>query len=117
MTDVMDMFRRTWLFGLGAIAFTTDKAQEFVNELIERGEVSRDQGQSMVNELVKRGNEAREELREMIKSQVKEAIDEVGIPSKSDIQRLEDKIDRLILMQKQSHVSTTEAGEASPEIF
>ena len=118
MTDrVTDIIRRTLLLGIGAVSLTTERAQEFVNDLIERGEISKEQGKSMVKELMKRGTEARKQLRDVVKVEVKKAIEESDIPSKEDIKRLESKIDRLILIEEQPRSVPREPGEASPEVF
>lgn len=116
MTGVADIFRRTLLFGIGAISLTAERAQEFANDLVERGEITREQGVSMVQELTRRGTEARKQFREAVRVEVRKALDEAKVPSESDIKRLEDKIDRLILMQKQAQMeSEEESGKASPE--
>ncbi len=116
---ITDLIRRTLLFGIGAVAITADRAQEIVNDLVERGEITTEQGKSMVKELMKRGTEARKQLRDMVKVEVKKALEEADISSKQDIKRLEDKIDRLILQEKQPHpgihIEGTETGEISPE--
>lgn len=96
MTDIADLFRKGMLAGIGAISLTTDKAQEIVNELVERGEMTREQGTSMTSELLKRGEETRNQFREMIKSELRKALDEASIPSKDDLKRLEAKIDILL---------------------
>ncbi|MCL6473087.1 MAG: phasin family protein [Firmicutes bacterium] len=119
MDRITDLFRKTLLFSIGAVALTAERAQEIVNDLIERGEVSAEQGKAMVGELVKRGTEARKQLRDMVKGEVKKAIEEADIPSKEDIKRLEQKIDKLILEEKQPHVEAhiehKDTGEVPPE--
>ncbi|MBE0447303.1 MAG: hypothetical protein IBX64_04250 [Actinobacteria bacterium] len=111
-----DMIRRTLLLSIGAISLTAERAQELVNDLVERGEITREQGVSMVRELISRGTEVRKQLRDVVKAEVKKAIDEANIASKSDLKKVEAKIDRLILMQGQ-RVEGEEAGEASSEVL
>jgi hypothetical protein len=40
----------------------------------------------------------------MIKAEVKKAIDEADLPTKTDIRRLEQKIDRLALIEEQDQM-------------
>lgn len=117
MTNITDLIRRSFLLGLGAISLTADKVQEWTDELVERGEMTRDQATSMVDELTRRGQETRRDLQDMIKDQVRESIKELNLPTKTDLHRLEDKLDRLMLMQRQTQIATTEPGEASPEVI
>ncbi|NCO65614.1 MAG: hypothetical protein COW32_07660 [Candidatus Aquicultor secundus] len=108
---ITDIIRRTLLVGIGAASITADRAQELVNELVERGEITRDQAKAMVRDLMTRGTEARNQLRDMVKAEVRKAIDEADIPTKTDIRRLEQKIDRLTLMEEQLPVDIEEEGE------
>ncbi|HEY3375136.1 MAG TPA: phasin family protein [Candidatus Aquicultor sp.] len=120
MANIGDLIRQSFYLGIGAVALTADKLQEWANELVERGEMSRDQASAMVSELTKRGQEARMDMRNMIKDEVKKAIDELELPTRHDIQRLDDKLDRLILIERQENVAATATnvgpGEASPEV-
>ena len=118
MTEITDLLRRTLLFGIGAISLTTDRVQEFVNDLVERGEITSDQASSMVSELTKRGSEARKQFRETVKTEIQKAFDGANIPSKTDLKRIEAKIDRLILMQgphAEAHIEGETLGGASAE--
>lgn len=111
----MDILRRTLLLSIGAVSLTAERAQELVNDLVERGEITREQGASMVRELMRRGTEVRRQLRDMVKAEVRRAIAEANLPSKSDLERVEAKIDRLILMQEQSRREGEETGGSSSE--
>ncbi|MHB8842068.1 MAG: phasin family protein [Candidatus Aquicultor sp.] len=114
MSDgITDIIRRTLLVGIGAASLTADRAQELVNDLVERGEITRDQAKTMVRDLMSRGTEARNQLRDMIKAEVRKAIDEADIPTKTDIRRLEHKIDRLALLEEEEQlpVDIEEEGE------
>jgi len=114
---VIDLLRRSLLLGIGAISLTAERTQELVNDLVERGEITREQGAAMARELMKRGTEARKQLREMVKAEVRKAIDEADLPSKTDLKRVEAKIDRLILIQGQVPVEGEETGETSSEML
>jgi polyhydroxyalkanoate synthesis regulator phasin len=98
MVDFADVVKKSMAAGIGVLAFTADKAHEFVNDMVERGEMTREQGMSVTKEIVERGEAAREQLREIIKTEVRKVIDEVRIAGKDDLKRVEDKIDRLLLV-------------------
>lgn len=97
MVDLADVIKKSVAAGAGIIAFTADKAQEFVNEMVERGEMTREQGMSVTKEIVERGEATREKISEMIKTEVRRVIDEAHIANKDDLKRIEDKVDRLLL--------------------
>ncbi|HVM70633.1 MAG TPA: hypothetical protein VMT91_02660 [Anaerolineales bacterium] len=82
------MLERTALAGLGLLSMTHDKAQKLVDELSERGEVKADEAKGWVDELVQRGKEERRALRKMVRAEVKKTMDEMGLATKEDIQKL-----------------------------
>jgi len=116
MSDsVTDLLRKSLLFGVGAVSLTAERAQEIVNDLVERGEITREQGRSMVQDMIRRGTETRKQIRDMVKAEVKKAIDEADLPSKSDIKRLEDKIDKLTSIETHTRARSGQPGE--PEVL
>lgn len=114
MAELSDIIRKSLSLSIGIVAFTAEKAEEIVDDLVEKGEITREQGLSMMRDIVKRGEETRKEFRRMVKAEVKKALDEADIPSKSDIKNIEAKLDRLLLMQAQ-HEPAQEAGEEPAE--
>ena len=54
----------------GALAMTRDKAENSVNDLVQKGEVKRDEAQSLIDELVALGEAQRDALREDLAAQV-----------------------------------------------
>ena len=58
------------LTGGGTLAMTREKATEFVNDLVQKGEVKREDAQELIDELVVRGKEARVNLLKALDTQV-----------------------------------------------
>ena len=51
MSNLSDDLKRAFLFGVGAIAKTTEKSKELIDELIEKGAITVEQGKSLNEEL------------------------------------------------------------------
>lgn len=68
----MAMMRKAIYFGLGALSLTKDKAEKFFNEMVEKGEVSREEAKTFVDEAIKRGEEEKVQLRAMIREELTE---------------------------------------------
>lgn len=117
MAELFDFIRKSLLLSIGAIAFTAEKAQELVDELVEKGEITREQGLSMMKDVVEKGTDARKELRQNIKTEVKKVLDEADIPSRTDVRNIEAKLDRLLLMQRQQVSPDEGAGEEPAEAY
>lgn len=58
----MNSLKKTLLASLGVIAFTHDKLRKVIDELVVRGELTREQGTTLFETLVSRGEEEREEI-------------------------------------------------------
>jgi poly(hydroxyalkanoate) granule-associated protein len=92
---MIELIRRGILLGLGAISLTHEKAKAFVDELVKRGEVTKDQGGELVQEILDRAKEQEKTITEKINTEIKKAIDSLGVASKKDISRLEKRIEEL----------------------
>lgn len=83
------------LAGIGLLSLTREKSQEFVNELVKKGEVRRDESKDLVERLVKRGEDEREAMRRLVRDEVATVMNELDLVTKKDIQNLANKINAL----------------------
>lgn len=95
MSEMSDMFRKMGLFGIGVISLTQEKVEEFSQEMIKKGELSREEGKKFVQELISEREKQIQELEDKINERVKETIEKSGMVMKSDIIALEKKIEKL----------------------
>jgi poly(hydroxyalkanoate) granule-associated protein len=89
---LLDISRRVLLAGIGAVALAQDEVEEFVNKLVERGEIAEKDGRKLVREVMdkrkKEGDKAEDELGKRVES----ILDRLNVPSKADIEELSQKI-------------------------
>ena len=90
-----DTLRKMGLFGIGIIALTQEKLEEFAQEMIIKGEMNREEGKKFVIEVLSEKDKQLKDIEEKISNKVKEAIENSGIATKKDIQALEKRIDNL----------------------
>jgi len=95
MSEMSDMFRKMGLFGIGVISLTQEKVEEFSQEMIKKGELSREEGKKFVNELLSQREKQIQELENKINERVKETFEKSGVVMKSDVIALEKKIEKL----------------------
>ena len=79
------------LLGLGVLTLTRDKVKQFVDKLVEEGEVRPEEAPSVIDRLVARGEKEREELRKLVRQE----LDRLIPVSRQDIEELNRKIDEL----------------------
>lgn len=82
--------------GWGAMILTREAAEKLVDELVKRGEVGQEEAKDLVNELLERGRKQQEKMQEVIRQQTAQILEELNLPSRDDLLRLEAKIDRLL---------------------
>ncbi|MDY7079777.1 MAG: hypothetical protein SXV54_23070 [Chloroflexota bacterium] len=89
------LIEKSLLAGLGVLTLTRDKVTQFVDKLVEEGEVKEEDAPGIIDKLVNRGQEEREELRKLVREELDKA--RIGLPraSRKDIEDLSKKIDEL----------------------
>lgn len=95
MTDVYDMLRKMGLFGIGILTLTQEKLEEFTQEMIKKGEMSREEGKKFVREVLSEREKQLKDIEDKINEKVKESLKKSGIVMKDDIEALEKKIEKL----------------------
>ena len=94
--------RKVLLASVGAVAIAQEEVESLVNRLIERGEIAEKDGRKMIDDIRSRRSEAQEKAEDQAKkaqSQVDKRIEDIlerlNVPTKSDIEKLSQKITRL----------------------
>jgi polyhydroxyalkanoate synthesis regulator phasin len=87
---LFDLARKVLLASIGAMALAQDEVEDFVNRLVERGEIAEKDGRKLVKEIIdRRKNETR---RAEVSKRMEETLDRLNVPTKSDIEALSQKI-------------------------
>ena len=81
--------------GFGAIAITKEKAENLVEELVQKGKVAKKDQPEFVKKLLKKGKEGRAEIEKIVEKSMTRVLNKLNIPTKSDIDALMKKIERL----------------------
>lgn len=91
----MDIIKKAMFFGLGLLSLTKEKAEEFVDDLIKRGELSRKEKFKMVDKLLKEAERQEEELVQRINSSIHKIITDLGLPTKKDIDGISKRLEEI----------------------
>lgn len=87
--------RRILLAAIGAVAFAQDEVEDFVNRLVERGEIAEKDGKQLIKEMLDKRNEKRRTIDGEVNKRFHDTLDRLNIPSKKDIEELSVKISEL----------------------
>ncbi len=85
------LLEKGFLAGLGLLSMTREKAQEIIDDLSHEGEVQKSEVKQWVDQLSNRGEEERQALRKLIRDEMKKVMDDMGLATKEDIQKLIEK--------------------------
>ncbi len=91
-----DLLRKFFALGFGAMVITKEAAEKLVAELVKKGEVGQEEARDLVNDLLERGKKGQEEMQKVIRQETARMLGELNLPSRDDLLRLEEKLDRLL---------------------
>jgi poly(hydroxyalkanoate) granule-associated protein len=89
---LLEAARKVLLAGIGAVALAQDEVEDFVNRLIERGEIAEKDGRKLVREVMDRRKKDAEKAEDEVGKRVEEILDRMNVPTKGDIEALGEKI-------------------------
>ncbi|MDD4803058.1 MAG: polyhydroxyalkanoate synthesis regulator [Syntrophomonas sp.] len=81
--------------GLGAISLTKEKAEKFIDEMVEKGEINREDAKQTLDEVIKKGAEYREEIRTLAREEIDNWRSKCAVVSRADYEKLEQRIKEL----------------------
>ncbi|MFT3891525.1 MAG: hypothetical protein QM730_07835 [Anaerolineales bacterium] len=87
------LLEKGFLAGIGLLSMTREKAEKLIDELSHEGELQKGEVKQWVDKLSDRGEEERQALRKLIRDELKKALDDMGVATKEDIQKLLEKRD------------------------
>jgi poly(hydroxyalkanoate) granule-associated protein len=90
-----DMLRTPILASVGAFSIAEEGIENFVRDLVERGETSEKEGRKIVEDFRKRTRKNRKELENKVDERIEKALKSFRLPTRKDIDTLARKIDKL----------------------
>ena len=91
-SSLLEMSRKVLLAGVGAVALAQDEIEEFVNKLVERGQIAEKDGRKLIRDLIERRKKETKKAERDLDKRVEELLHRLNIPSKADIEALSAKI-------------------------
>jgi len=104
-----EIARRIVLASIGAIAITHDEMEEFIDKLVERGEIAKKDGERLLNEVRERRGKHLGLDESRFQQRIEELLGRMKVPAKKDFEELnakistiEKKIDELMNQRNQT---------------
>jgi len=94
--------RNMWLAGLGALSVAEEAGTQVFNALVEEGKSweqerrkQTERTAQQVQNLTEEGTQAIEAVEERVRTEVNDALKQIGVPRRDDVQELRDQVDAL----------------------
>lgn len=91
-SPLLETARKVLLASIGAVALAQDEIEEFVDKLVERGEIADKEGKGLLREVMDRRRKQIDRVNDMVARRVDEALRRSSIPTRSDFEALSEKI-------------------------
>jgi len=101
--SVLNLSKKIILAGMGTLSLTREKANKIADELIKRGELSKEDSREFIVDLLNKAEQERDRLVEKIKPEIKNRLEKMSFVSKKYVDDLEKKVQEL--EEKIEHLS------------
>ena len=110
---MLDEMRRLALFGSGVAELTRHQAEQVIKDLVKAGDIRRQQASSAARDLYERSRENRKQLTAIVRSEIQNQVQNLGLASKRDVERLERRVARLEAARKKTTAKKSTATKTS----
>lgn len=86
MSEIKELF----YLGIGAAMMAKEKFEEEAKELIDKGKISKEEKDEFIAKAKAKAKQEEEEFQNRIKSMIKDALSEMGLATKEDIEEIKE---------------------------
>jgi poly(hydroxyalkanoate) granule-associated protein len=87
-----DMMKRMMLAGVGAVSIIHEELEQHIDKLVERGEITQKDREEIIVKMKERRQKYMHHRRDYARKHVAEALENLDVPSRTDIDTLSQKI-------------------------
>lgn len=92
---MLEIVEKTLLTGIGAMALTQKKAEELIDDLKKRMNLTEEEGKNLLDKLRDAAKGNQKKLEEMAQDEVKKACDRIGVVTTEEFKKLQHKVEQL----------------------
>jgi len=92
---MIELFEKTLLTAVGAMTLTQKKAEELLQELREKLNVSEEEGKAFLQKVQDAVEQNQEKLQEQAREEVKKACERMGLVTSAEFDKLKKKVAQL----------------------
>lgn len=92
---MIELFEKTMLTAVGAMTLTQKKAEELMQDLREKLNISEEEGKAFLQKVQDAAAENQKKLQEQAREEVKKACDRMGMVTADEFDKLKKKVTQL----------------------
>lgn len=89
---ISDLMEKVLLLGVGAASLTKEKIDELTDELVKRGQMTREEGEQFVREATDRAREGGASIKEMASDTYQDTLRALGLAPREELEELERRL-------------------------
>ena len=90
-----DVLNRLLKVGVGLFAVTEDRVKKFIDDLVEKGEISGTGSGSLAEEISKKFDKGRQEWTARVAQEMKRILKGLDVPSRSEIELIKEDLQEI----------------------
>ncbi|MCX5883802.1 MAG: hypothetical protein NTU74_19005 [Deltaproteobacteria bacterium] len=92
---MLDFIKKTMLTGIGIAMKTKDELEEWVKEIVKKGEISENEGKDFLDNVKRKSKEAQKDFEEKVESKFKDLLKKADIATRNEVNDLKNEIEEL----------------------
>src|SRR5512142_1900670 len=91
-SPLFEAARKVLMASIGAVALAQDEIEDFVDKLIERGQIAEKDGRKLVNDVMERRKKGAKMAEAEVDKRLEVILARMNVPTKADLEALSAKI-------------------------
>jgi poly(hydroxyalkanoate) granule-associated protein len=92
---IFEAARKVLLASIGAAALAQEELEDFINKLVDQGEIAEKEGRKLVREMREKRKDRFQTVEDRMSQRMEETLRDMNVPTKQDIEALNAKISTL----------------------
>jgi polyhydroxyalkanoate synthesis regulator phasin len=111
---MLEEIKKGLLSGLGGVLLTKEKIEEISRKMVDEAKMSKEDARKLREDLLANGERQWTQMQESVSEAFKKGLKSLDIGSKSEVQRLTERVDnlekRLVLLEENARRTTEQSG-------
>lgn len=111
---MLEDIRKLFMAGLGGVALTRDKLEEWKNRLVKEDKMSEKEAKRLIDELREAGETQWKDIENSFRDMVRNRLEKMNVADQRELERLRARVDELELRVSALERGATPAEEKLP---